>query len=607
MPNTRIQSLLMKMADELEREVAKAVRRTFLESELAQYLRAQEPPTEAVPAVEEQTPVAKTCTMPGCDQPVHSRGMCRRHYFDWVGEEWKRTRPNGRKGGRARNQSQPAVTTDANVGVREPEIEAGPTVGCSEPGCERKVHARGLCKRHFMVWVQKQRYAKKKGEPAGSELKVIAPDPTVVPEPSTPNSDSSAIKAYIKPAIRVIEATTAVDETAPAEVIPIPRILVSVEESIADVVPLFPATSGERATADEGSAPVDFVGEPELPEETQSIDATAPEVPMLAIKDQSRCKEPGCQKVIHANALCHQHYYAWVARQFEAKWGGGGESAADQGKKPEDAAPMNVASAEGDTSPVSLTTTAATPTPASCSHPDCSEKVHAKGMCSRHFMEWVRTKKGAAQRSPDKKERANRVVPNCSHAGCDRPAFRKGMCGAHFMEWVRSASGGARKAEEASKAEPQIESQNENGGSPTIVKPEALDRVPYAAESQDLSIQVERIKTCAFPGCGRKVRHQRFCAKHRKISIDGAPRSEEHDEAEAREPSESAAAEVASATTVLRRSKGDAPVGAADDELAHCTHPDCDRKVFSRGLCAQHFMEERNRSRKGLGPIDRTA
>ena len=39
----------------------------------------------------------------------------------------------------------------------------------------------------------------------------------------------------------------------------------------------------------------------------------------------------------------------------------------------------------------------------------------------------------------------------------------------------------------------------------------------------------------------------------------------------------------------------------------HCTHLGCDRKVFAKGLCANHYMEERKRARRGLGTVDRTA
>ncbi len=89
-----------------------------------------------------------------------------------------------------------------------------------------------------------------------------------------------------------------------------------------------------------------------------------------------------------------------------------------------------------------------------CSEPDCNLPARARGLCSKHYQRLRYAEKRASELgepppktlSEAKANRLNKPVRKtskrgggtCSKEGCDRPNYAKGLCGKHFMEWVRS-------------------------------------------------------------------------------------------------------------------------------------------------------------------------
>jgi hypothetical protein len=93
-----------------------------------------------------------------------------------------------------------------------------------------------------------------------------------------------------------------------------------------------------------------------------------------------------------------------------------------------------------------------------CSQPDCELPARARGLCSKHYQRLRYAQKRAEERGdpvPEDLEQARSQQarkPNrrtakrgggvCSVEGCERTNYAKGMCGKHFMEWVRSQKNG---------------------------------------------------------------------------------------------------------------------------------------------------------------------
>lgn len=58
-----------------------------------------------------------------------------------------------------------------------------------------------------------------------------------------------------------------------------------------------------------------------------------------------------------------------------------------------------------------------------CTKEGCLIKVHAKGLCQKHYEEWAAS------------EESNRSL--CSVEGCDRPVKGRGYCGLHYQRWKK--------------------------------------------------------------------------------------------------------------------------------------------------------------------------
>jgi len=84
---------------------------------------------------------------------------------------------------------------------------------------------------------------------------------------------------------------------------------------------------------------------------------------------------------------------------------------------------------------------------AKCSARGCNKPARAKGLCSKHYQRQryaekhpnapkrVRVKKVARKKT---RKTAVRSKGICSVKDCGKPARAKGLCAKHFMEWVRS-------------------------------------------------------------------------------------------------------------------------------------------------------------------------
>jgi hypothetical protein len=84
---------------------------------------------------------------------------------------------------------------------------------------------------------------------------------------------------------------------------------------------------------------------------------------------------------------------------------------------------------------------------ARCSARGCNKPARAKGLCSKHYQRQryadkhphaskrVRVKKVSRKKV---RKAAIRSKGTCSVKDCGKPARAKGLCAKHFMEWVRS-------------------------------------------------------------------------------------------------------------------------------------------------------------------------
>lgn len=89
-----------------------------------------------------------------------------------------------------------------------------------------------------------------------------------------------------------------------------------------------------------------------------------------------------------------------------------------------------------------------------CTEAGCSQPARARNLCSKHYQRLRYAERRATEdgqpipktlaeaRSNRSKKPARKTEKrgggNCSIEGCDQPNYARGLCGKHFMEWVRS-------------------------------------------------------------------------------------------------------------------------------------------------------------------------
>jgi hypothetical protein len=105
-----------------------------------------------------------------------------------------------------------------------------------------------------------------------------------------------------------------------------------------------------------------------------------------------------------------------------------------------------------------------------CSEPGCDLPARARGLCSKHYQRLRYAEKRAQEageplpkslaearsrrgRKPARKTE-KRGGSICSQADCQRPTYAKGMCGKHFMEWVRAQKDLKAQQEKEDQADP---------------------------------------------------------------------------------------------------------------------------------------------------------
>jgi hypothetical protein len=92
--------------------------------------------------------------------------------------------------------------------------------------------------------------------------------------------------------------------------------------------------------------------------------------------------------------------------------------------------------------------------PALCSEATCDQPSRARGLCSKHYQRLRYAEKRAKEEGfsvpsslaevqssrlrKTARKTARRGGSVCTLDDCERDTYAKGMCGKHFMEWVRS-------------------------------------------------------------------------------------------------------------------------------------------------------------------------
>jgi hypothetical protein len=81
-----------------------------------------------------------------------------------------------------------------------------------------------------------------------------------------------------------------------------------------------------------------------------------------------------------------------------------------------------------------------------CSFAGCHLPARARGLCSKHYQRQRYAEKkgqedietGASGSRQNPKPTAKRGGGVCSWDGCDEPNYARGLCSKHFMQWVRT-------------------------------------------------------------------------------------------------------------------------------------------------------------------------
>lgn len=91
-------------------------------------------------------PTVRPCTVPGCERPAAIKGLCQKDYV--------KARSRGFAPGALTEAELKQLAVDlrkARRAAQAPAPRRTAPARCSEPGCERRGFARGLCTRHYLM------------------------------------------------------------------------------------------------------------------------------------------------------------------------------------------------------------------------------------------------------------------------------------------------------------------------------------------------------------------------------------------------------------------------------------------------------------------------
>jgi hypothetical protein len=159
-----LDSLIEQIGKHIARGVAEGVARSGLLKQLSAISRSakQVPATSAGPKKKPGRPKKKavTCSVRGCKETARAKGKCSKHYQR---DRYKKKKgPTGakkkkktvkRKAKKIARKAKPKKTAK-KVAKKASKKKSGT---CEVAGCTRKVHARGMCGRHFMAWVRSRK------------------------------------------------------------------------------------------------------------------------------------------------------------------------------------------------------------------------------------------------------------------------------------------------------------------------------------------------------------------------------------------------------------------------------------------------------------------
>lgn len=192
-----------------------------------------------------------------------------------------------------------------------------------------------------------------------------------------------------------------------------------------------------------------------------------------------------------------------------------------------------------------------------CTAKDCDGPVLARSMCSAHYQQWWRRADPADFEKPPPKR--------CSAKDCDSPAHARGLCTGHYKREVAGLPLDTPLRVRRKRGEPPAACSVEDCDEPS--RKLGLCRGHYwrskSGAPLDGALRAKRKNgegrppagQCAYEGCDRNGSPQKrgFCTTHYTRHLAGEPM--------------------------------DAPIRDQVSRIGTCAAPDCDREIWSRGLC----------------------